>query len=389
MLLRILLRYCAGYVEVRCTGGFPEKFLCAAMREGLDVFDVRPRAGGMEFCVLAGEYAAAARAAKKCQCRTHILKKHGLRFPLHGVRQRGPLAAGIAVFAAVLLFLGSCVVSVDIAGSSLVSKDALLTALEKNGLAPGMLQSDVQVDSVEQNVLMELPQLAWIAVNLSFGKATVEVTDKQTKPADGVPQMGLYIVAACDAQIKRIDVQSGVAQVRPGDVVTAGQTLVLPEANVLTGSWTGGVSADILAYTAYEKTFFVPRSYTCSILTGAAARHCTLTLLGARIPLDWTKDPFMRSQIGSYKEPFRLFGVELPVALVTQEYSELQTRTVELDERRAQLFLKEEAAAYEKDALAACRILSRETLFEPTTTGWQYTVRCLCEERIENYIQIE
>lgn len=389
MPMRMALRYLAGYVEAVCRGGFAERFLSACMAAGLDLFDVRPGADGVRFCVRARDYAAAARAAKKCQCRVRIERKRGLRFPLHGVRQRGPLAAGLAVFAAVLIFLGGCVVTVDIRGSSLVSRSELRAALGRYGLRAGMARGDVRVDYVEQNVLMELPQLAWIAVNLSYGKATVEVTDKQTKPGTQTGDPGCMIVASRDAQIRRVDLVSGVAQVRPGDVVRAGQPLVLPQPQALPGSWARAANARILAYTTYGQSFTVGGVYVCDVPTGERESRRALLLLGGCLPLGRAGSSFGRFETQSYTRPLVLFGVELPAAVRTLEYTRLETRSYALDARRALLLLHEWRDAYERETLAGRRILSREEDFGPFGDGWRCTVSYLCEECIEKYIQIE
>ncbi len=389
MPLRVLLRYIFGYVEAELAGGFSARFFSEAMRRGLDIFDVSPRRGGAECCVRAGDYKDAARLAKKCQCRLKIEKKHGLRFPLHGAKQKGPLAVGFAAFAAVLILLGGCVVTVDVRGSSLISKSALMQTLEKYGLACGVPQSAVRVDYIEQSVLLELQQLSWIAVNLSYGKATVEVRDKAAPPDSGVGARAVKIVAARDAQIKRISVESGEALVKAGDVVYAGQELVVPSGLTQAGSWTTAVKAEIVAYTEYEASFSVSRVYEYTEATGNAAAHRSLRLFGALLPLDWTKNPFALSSEQSYTVPCVLFGTQLPAALVTREYIELAARTEPLDESGAALLLKRRCEAYERETLDGKRVLNRETAFSATDGGWEYTIRYLCEEKIENYIQIE
>ena len=127
--------------------------------------------------------------------------------------------------------------------------------LYENGLKIGMLKNMVDVDAVRSKMMTNMPEIAWIGINIIGSKAEVEIKERIQKPDIVEKDKPYNIKAKCDGVITRIEVKQGMPLVKQGDVVTKGQLLV---SGVLESSVVGvrlvPSSAIILAKTWHEKS---------------------------------------------------------------------------------------------------------------------------------------
>lgn len=384
MLLRLFWRYLRGFVKVRCEGGLHSRFFDRLLKEEIDVFQIHMQGNTAYFCVFLRDYHKLRPIAKKCQCRVRIETKHGLYFSYVKLPYKAGTAVGLAVFCAVIFLLGNMVFTVEIKGGSTIPRDVLLTSLEKYGLRPGIWQGDVDVKAVEHGLMFDNDRLSWVAVNLSFGRATVEVKDKDAFPEE--TQHAARIVAKRDAQVKSVEVISGHAVAGPGQVVVAGQTLVEVAPATLENSWTENVNAKIIGYTEYTRHFTLDRQHIFRTETGNTIRTRVLYLGNGTIPLSLRRNVFRYFDVVTYETPVTVFGVRLPLRVVTTEYMEMNQVSVSLNEVQAKLMLLEYQSDYEKENLSHCEILNRDTEFAFDGANYVYTVQYLCLEEIGEYM---
>jgi similar to stage IV sporulation protein len=375
-----LWRFIRGYAEVRCDGGLFGRFFDSAIKQGLGVFGVRMRGNTATFRVDLADYAALARIARKSQCRMRVTKKRGLYFAWRGLDNKAALISGLLVFCTVLYLLGGMVFVIEIGGESVIPKKTLIESLARNGLSVGMMQSAVDTDRVEHLVMLENERLAWIAVNLSFGVATVEVRDRLPEPPEDGPG-ARRIVASRDAQIKSISVTSGRALVAPGDVVSAGQPLAEAESNA-EGSWTEGARAVVMAYTSYTEIFTVSKDHVFRARTGRVFEKRAIVTGEGELPISFGKNSFRYFDVVRYERPITLFSVELPVRLAVAEYHEVEQSARRINIYEARAVFEEYQRLYERGEMAGRQILNRVEEVSDTGAGYEFLVRYLCLENI-------
>ena len=305
MLTRLLIRYLLGYVELSANGGNIEGFLSELFNEGVAAFGIIKRKRVTRLCVLARSYKIVARTAKKHGCRVRISSKRGAVFFFLRLKQKNSLLCGFLAFALTFFLLGQTVFSLEISGDSAVSKGEITSALARYGLSVGVWQRMVDIDYIKQNVMLDIDELAWMTINLSFGRAEVVFHDK-TDEINKNEIKNIRIVALRDGQIKRVDVESGLALVSAGDVISKGQTLVEEAPFHIESSWTGGVKAQVLAYTSYTAEFCVDRRYSYRCLTDRKLILKRLRLYNAEIPLGVKKNGFFDYELFEYAVPFEL-----------------------------------------------------------------------------------
>lgn len=382
---RSLLSLVGGVVRAECAGGFFDKFLSAALVEGVEPFDVALSGVETRFCVSARDYKKLRRAARSSQCRMRIIEKRGLPFVVRRIKNLLPLCAGIVVMLAVASALGGTVITIDIEGSSVIPRSQIMSSLARCGLEIGMPRSRVDVKRLEQQLLLDNKRLSWAAVNLSYGRAVVELRDKHDDAHYAVGPAGVAIVARRDAQIVKITVVSGEALVKEGETVSAGQPLVAAQELMNESSWTAGVSAQTLGRTYFRERFEAGFYHVFRERTGRIERASSLSLGGVTLPLGAQKTSFRWYDSLEYSEPLTLFSVRLPLIINTKEYYEINQRSVRLTPSAARALLLDKKAEYERDALAQADILYQNAEFAQTERGWALDIEYICLEEIGEY----
>ena len=348
-----LLRRLRGFVRFSLKGGFPERLISLASREGIKVRDIHKTNEGISAYASASDYKRLRRHARNCGCRMRVERKYGLPFFFQRNRKRKGLLLG-AVAALILLILFShSVWVIEINGNTKLSDGEILYALRQNGLYPGAPKNKVDIISVEQNTLLELPSLSWLAVSLKGSKAYVEVSDL-TPPPEIIPLSAPCNIVASDAgTVLRISAFHGMATVSAGDSVAKGDLLV----SGVTENGNGiHAIAEVIARVPIKIEVFVPFSSTVKEYTGKSVKKTTLHLLNLNIPLSFFKKMSYNKYDTMTQTDFLEFsGGSLPLGKSVTKYLEYELADKLLSpQEAAENALAEayrQAEAEKKDAL--------------------------------------
>jgi len=317
-----LLRRLRGFVRFSLKGGFPERLISLASREGIKIRDIHKTNEGISAYASASDYKRLRRHARNCGCRMRVERKYGLPFFFQRNRKRKGLLLG-AVAALILLILFShSVWVIEINGNTTLSDGEILYALRQNGLYPGAPKNKVDIISVEQNTLLELPSLSWLAVSLKGSKAYVEVSDL-TPPPEIIPLSAPCNIVASDAgTVLRISAFHGMATVSAGDSVAKGDLLV----SGVTENGNGiHAIAEVIARVPIKIEVFVPFSSTVKEYTGKSVKKTTLHLLNLNIPLSFFKKMSYNKYDTMTQTDFLEFsGGSLPLGKSVTKYLEYE-----------------------------------------------------------------
>ena len=380
MLMVRLFRRLRGFVRFSLRGGCPERVVTLAARDGVPVRDVHAVEGGVSAYVGASDYRRLRRHAKNNGCRMRIEKKFGLPFLLCKGRRRNGLIAGAVAAALLLAALSRSVWVMDVNGNSAVGEGEILYALRRQGIYPGALKSDINLISAEQNALLELPELSWLAVNLRGSRASVEVRERTAPPDSVALSAPCNVVAARGGTIKRISAFAGDAVVSEGDSVAAGDLLVSGLTDEL-----GAVhaSAECIAEVPVRIEVFVPYVSVEREYTGETVKKTTLRLFNLNIPLSFFKKmDYNKYDYTVDTEYLRFGGGELPLgATVTEyrEYVEVEKRVTPREAAESASRQARERAEREKDG---CAVLSETERATFLPDGAVFTVELLLETDI-------
>ena len=104
----------------------------------------------------------------------------------------------------------------EVSGSETVPAEKILRVLEKQGLRRGSFAYSFRPQDICNRALPELPELAWLTVNVRGCRAYVSVRDRVPKPELADDRTPTNVVAKRDALVTEVRAYDGRAMVRKG-----------------------------------------------------------------------------------------------------------------------------------------------------------------------------
>lgn len=308
------------------------------------------------------------RITRRACCRVHIVKRFGLPFFLHRIKPRIALLFGVFLFLLCAWISSLFIWEITISGPTAIPQDRILKSLAEYGVSQGAYTKSLNIDSIKNQMLLEMPDLIYLNINLHGSRAEVTVRDR-TRPPEIVDETGFAnIVATHGGIIERVVVYEGTPEVKKGDLVIPGQILA-------NGYMTGrsGVTvptrarADVYARTWDHTQAIFPLSVFECYKTGEERTRYTLIFGRVRIKI-FEKGSIEESECDKIIKRSRLVlpgGIALPIALECETASECRLQTAELapisaidltaNEMRKKLLLSD------TDTLLDCRFTAEES----------------------------
>ena len=385
-----LLRQGRGYLRIRASGGFNERFINLAATAGIDLWDVKAANGVLFACTNVKSYRKLRKVARQSGMRLCVAQRHGAPFLLQRFRARLGVAVGLAVFFAVVYTLSLFVWSVHISGSETLTEDQVREALSSLGLDSGVLKSSLNLPVLKREAMLNLPELSWITLRLKGGTVYVELRESKKAP-DIIPQdTPCNIVAARGGQILRTQTIAGQSLVKPGDVVAEGDPLISGVSeNVFGETLLHHAGGEIIAATVRVLTQEVPLHQKLLLPTGHVIRRQRFQLFGVEIPLSLSPAPQGENyQRQVTKTPVTLFGAQLPAALFVEEWQELKEEEVTYSQGEAAQIAEEALEKTIAEELQDVLITSREKRLVVENGTLSYQLTLYCEENIAREAEI-
>ncbi len=151
----------------------------------------------------------------------------GLLAAAQWLRRRWGLALGAVMCLALMIWALGFVwqVTVENAGPYL---GEVRLYLEENGIRPGIRRSRVDLAQLRDGLSWRLPKVKWVRTEWR-GVTLRIIIDEGTPPPDTASGAVGDVVAAEDGIVKWIATYAGTPQVKPGELVKAGQVLIKGE----------------------------------------------------------------------------------------------------------------------------------------------------------------
>lgn len=141
-------------------------------------------------------------------------------------RKRYGIIVGFLIAFVYILASTFFVWDIRIEGNETLSDLKIEEALEDHGFAVGSLWRGAGLSDVETDILASSSDIGWININRRGCVAYVTVKEKNTVANDGEKEFYSNVVAKEDCVITEITVKRGIACVKVGDTVKAGQLLI-------------------------------------------------------------------------------------------------------------------------------------------------------------------
>ena len=216
-----------GTVRFELCGACPESVLNACAMQALELMDLE----SLDACTLrvtvfenrAEEFQALAR---RCMCETEKLSQSGGSKSRRLVKRRMLLLIFALLTAGLLLFSSLFIWDIQVLGCQKLTQARVLRALSDCGVEQGSFRFGLNSDLVRSRVLVELPEIAWMTVNVRGSRATVLILEREEKPEIVAEADAADLVAAKTGVIARMSVLNGKPLVTPGQAVVEGELLV-------------------------------------------------------------------------------------------------------------------------------------------------------------------
>lgn len=168
----------AGIIEINIQGKKVEKIINLALSRGIHIWDIRKTENGLHMKVKISGFAALNELCEENGFPLNIIKKEGVPF-LKGVfARRVGFLIGAIIFIAALYLLSSFIWIIDVSGNQKIEKGRIITMAAKHGVYPGAPRWTFSRSEVEEGMLRDLSELAYIKIDIKGVKANIEVVEK-------------------------------------------------------------------------------------------------------------------------------------------------------------------------------------------------------------------
>ncbi|WP_409967868.1 sporulation protein YqfD [Bengtsoniella intestinalis] len=390
--MRSVVNRLQGQVTVEVESPYPERILNLCSVHNLAFWHVEWRTPSTFCCTLSRrDWKKLRRLCHGLECQLTARRQRGLPFFVGRFRHRQWLVGSLVVGLFTLIMGSFFIWDFQIYGNETVSDQTILRALERQGITMGTFGFSVDSEDLRNHILLEIPEISWIAVNVSGCRAYVQIHERVPEPELVTQTEPSNLVASRDGLVLQVSALGGKAMVLTGTTVQQGQLLI-------SGVWdtdTFGARlftslGTVTARTWHTYTTQFPTTVTQKVPTGACVTCYGLVFGTNRINF------FLNSSIPqgncdkiSTRTQWDFFGLPLPVFTVRETYVFYDpvavTLTAQMAQELGETLLKEHLLSQLAEGGS---VSSAITSVQQTTDGFAVTLRAECVEEIATSVPI-
>ena len=322
-MLEALVNRLLGQVRLRVESPFPERILNLCAVRKIELRDVRWEREDTFSCTLTRrDFRVLRLLTRKLDCRLHVEKRQGAPFAIGKLRRRQALSAGLLVCAAALFFGSFFIWDITVDGAVTVPEEKILRAVEARGVRFGAFSFSIDSEDLRNHILLEIPELNWIAVNVSGCRANVQVRERIPAPELLDRRTPCNVSARRDGLVLRVQAFVGKKCVLPGDTVEKGQILISGIEDLDTfGARLSAAVGKITARTWYRLEADFPLTVTEKIDVEEPRNRYSLIFGKQRIKFYGSSSYFGATYDKMVsRQQLEFFGLPLPVTVEKETY---------------------------------------------------------------------
>lgn len=391
-MLQHVVNLLKGEVTGRVESGFPERVLNLCAEYGITFWDLNWESPvAFTFTMARRDWKRLRKLSRRIDCDMTAVEWKGTPFFLGRLRHRYGLWVTLGVCLTALVYGSFFIWDFQVEGNVKVSEEEILRALERHGVRFGTYGYAVDSPELRNYILLEIPELSYIAVNVKGCRAYVQVRERIPSPEIISRREPGNTVAAKDALITAIQPWDGEKQVLPGSMVTEGQLLI---SGVVENDFAGvrylrGMGK-VYGRTWYELRCKVPLKVRKKRYTGEKEVRQALLVGKKRINL------YFSSSISGdtcdkivNREKWRLPGdIPLPVTAVREELRPYTLEERERSEVEALRLADIVLTARLEGCMEEGEVLRRELSFQTEGDMLVVTLSAECQEQIGRLVEL-
>ena len=389
-MLKHIVNLLKGEVTGRVESGFPERVLNLCAEYGVVFWDLRWESPvAFTFTLTRRDWKRLRKLSKRLDCDMTAVSWKGTPFFVGRMRHRYALWAGLGLCALLLSYGSFFIWDFEVEGNETVSRQEILRALEKYGVGFGTYGYGVNSFELRNYLLLELPELSYIAVNVRGCRAYVQVRERVPAPEIISKRDIGNTVAAKDALVTAIQPWDGEKQVLPGTMVKEGQLLI---SGVVQNDYAGvrylrGMGR-VYGRTWYELRCQVPLTVWEKEYTGEERVQRALLVGKNRINLYFSSSiPGDTYDKITTKDKWTLPGnIPLPITMVTETLRGYTLKESSRSQEEAIRLADTILTARLRRSMEEGEVLSRELTCEVVGDTLMVTLSAECQEQIGRFI---
>lgn len=341
------LRFICGYVDFSCTGGFPERFINLCSLNGIVLWDTKTTDGVLTASTNIRCFKKIRPCVKRSGMKLKITAKKGLPFILRPYIKRKGLAAGIAAGFILLLWLSSCIWTVEVKGNINFTEEQILQIGQAYGIFTGAKKKDIDVKDIKTRIRTDFADVSWFSANIYGANASLELTERLAKTEIIDKTTPCNIISDVNGEVIEIITLSGSPAVKIGSAVKSGDLLISGVTERLDGSYSF-LHARGSAVIRTNRELSAEIKHTIPLTKAVATKtRYIFSIFGIDVPLGSAQG----DKASSFSYTLDFNGKLLPVKLIRENYITSEVSEVTLTQNKAALLVCYNLMMQEKDIM--------------------------------------
>lgn len=327
MIFKNLESYISGYLRINIEGYYIERFINICRKENIPVWNIRKEKDiRLTFSIKIKDFKKICKIAKTTKCKLKIKKKKGFPFILNRYKKRKIFAIFLILVIILIGMSSNYVWNIEVIEENGNNLENIMQNLNQSGLGVGKRKSEINTKEVINKVRLERNDVAWMGIELKGTNAIVKVVKSDEKPDIIDENEYCSIVADKAGIITKISAQDGTANVKVGDTINEGETLIN---GWVEGKYTGiryvHAKGEIQAKVWYTKHKFIEYNTTEKRETGNQEEKYAIKFNNFKINLGKGVSKFEIYDTIETENKFKIFSdFYLPISIVKTTNKEIE-----------------------------------------------------------------
>ncbi len=353
MIIKTITNYVSGYLRIIIEGYYIERFINICRNKKISIWNIKKnKETKIVLNVKIKQFKEICKIAKETHCKMKIKKKKGLPFILHRYKKRKIFAILLILVIALIMVSSQYVWNIEIVEENGKNLENILESLEEAGLKVGKEKSKINTEEIINEVRLKRNDVAWMGIELKGTNAIVKLVKADEKPEIIDENEYCSIVADKAGVITKINAQSGTANVKVGDTINVGDTLIN---GWMEGKYTGiryvHAKGEIEAKVWHTKNTHIDYNATEKAKTGNIEEKYSIKFNNFKINLYKGLSKFQIYDTIETESKLRIFSdFYLPISIIkTTNYEVKQEQKKYTVEEAKNLGIQELEAEFDKE----------------------------------------
>ena len=384
--MRKLYDLARGVAELEVSGAQPERILNYCAENGIEFWNASPcRDFSITFCVHASYADSLLARSGKNGLDVKLISETGGRKLKLGAKRRAVFLLAFVLCVSLAAVSSLFLWRIEISGNDKLSDAEILRKLAECGVDYGAYWPALSSDEIRSRIVSEMPEIAWLSMNVRSSKAEIIVHERIDKPDIVNEKAPCDIIASKSGVIRKMSVLEGESAAIVGNAVAKGDVLVRGLMSSETGDERYVHSmAQVIADTWYEISAQTPLLEERK--TEKSGRNTAFSLVIGKKRINFFSDS--RNKCDSCDKINKLKYISLgdvfvlPVGYAVERTTQYETSLLPIDEDKTVGRMKESLKNELQRRIGDGQIVSEEYSVSKTDAVMTVTLRAQCTENI-------